>query len=69
MNYVGRRYLDLANDAPISGYTPWRRAPGYRFSRYELLVTGNNLSDARPPVTQSEFGDSSYYLLPGAACW
>ncbi len=65
VNYVGRRYLDLANAAPIGGYTTVAASAGYRFRRYELLVSGTNLSDQRPPVTESEFGDSSYYLLPG----
>jgi outer membrane receptor protein involved in Fe transport len=65
VSYVGRRYLDLANDAPVGGYTTVAASAGYRFRRCELQVTGTNLSNARPPVTQSEFGDSSYYLLPG----
>ncbi len=65
IDYVGRRYLDLANDAPAGGYATVQASAGCRFRRYELLVTGTNLSDQRPPVTQSEFGDSSYYLLPG----
>ena len=64
-SYVGRRYLDLANTAPIGSYTTVAASAGYRFRRYELLVTGTNLTDQRPPVTESEFGDSSYYLLPG----
>ena len=64
-NHVGRRYLDLANMAPTGGYTTLAASAGYRFGRYDILVSGTNLSDARPPVTQSEFGDSSYYLLPG----
>ena len=65
VSYVGRRYLDLANAAPIGGYTTVAASAGYRFRRFELLVAGTNLSDERPPVTESEFGDSSYYLLPG----
>jgi hypothetical protein len=28
-------------------------------------LSAANLFNRRPPVTQSEFGDSSYYLLPG----
>jgi outer membrane receptor protein involved in Fe transport len=37
---------------------------GYRWRRYSLSVNATNLSDQRPPVTASEFGDQSYYLLP-----
>ena len=64
-DYVGRRYLDLANAAPVGGYVTFDATAGYRFGRYDLLFSGTNLSDQRPPVTQSEFGDSSYYLLQG----
>ena len=63
--FVGRRYLDLANAAPTGGYTTVAASAGYRFGRYDVLVASTNLSDARPPVTQSEFGDASYYRLPG----
>lgn len=65
LNYVGRRYLDLANGAPIGGYETVAATFGYRFGRYDLRVVGDNLSDQRPPVTASEFGDQSYYLLNG----
>ena len=65
VSYIGRRYLDLANQAPVGGYTTIAASAGYRFGQYDLEVTGTNLSDQRPPVTESEFGDSSYYLLPG----
>jgi iron complex outermembrane recepter protein len=64
-NYVGRRFLDLANQAPVGAYATVAASTGYRFGRYDATVTGTNLSNARPPVTESEFGDSSYYLLPG----
>ena len=37
---------------------------GYRFGRYNISLNGYNLTNQRPPVTQSEFGDLSYYLLP-----
>ena len=65
MNTIGRRYLDLANAAPAGSYATFDATAGYRFERYDLLFSGTNLSDQRPPVTESEFGDSSYYLLQG----
>ena len=64
-SYVGSRYLDLANQAPIGGYETIAATAGFRFDRYDVQLSGTNLSDQRPPVTESEFGDSSYYLLPG----
>jgi len=37
---------------------------GWRLGQYTLAVQGQNLTDRRDPVTASEFGDQSYYLLP-----
>jgi iron complex outermembrane receptor protein len=64
LNYAGRRYLDEENAAPAPGYEILAATIGYRFGRYELSLRGFNLTDRRPPVSQSEFGASSYYLLP-----
>lgn len=63
-NYIGRRYLDEENKAPTASYVTLNAVLGYRYGRYDLSVAGTNLTDRQPPVTQSEFGDSSYYLLP-----
>ena len=63
--YVGRRYLDLANQAPTPAYLIVDATIGYRVGLYVASLTATNLFNRRPPVTQSEFGDSSYYLLPG----
>ena len=63
--YVGRRYLDLSNLAPTSGYTTLDTSIGYRQGRYSVALNAYNVSNKRPPVTQSEFGDSSYYRLHG----
>lgn len=63
-NYIGYRFLDLANTAPTSAYATLDAGIGYRFGRYKVSLNGYNLTNQRPPVTQSEFGDLSYYLLP-----
>ena len=65
LNYIGPRYLDIANTAPIRGYTTLAANLGYRWHGYQLLVSATNLTNQRPPVTASEFGDQSYYLLNG----
>ena len=65
VNYVGRRYLNIANTAAAAAYTTVRLDLGYRWQRYSVGVDAYNLSDRRPPVSASEFGDRSYYLLPG----
>jgi iron complex outermembrane recepter protein len=64
-NFVGRRFLDIANTASTPAYATFDASVGYRFGRYLLSLSGTNLSNQRPPVTASEFGDSSFYLLPG----
>ncbi|MGI8841978.1 MAG: TonB-dependent receptor [Caulobacteraceae bacterium] len=64
VNYVGDRFLDLANTAEARAYATLDGGIGYRFGRYSLAINAYNLTDQRPPVTESEFGDQSYYLLP-----
>ena len=66
-NYVGSRFLDEANSAPATSYATIDASLGYRWSRFGLAVHGYNLTDRRPPVSQSEFGSGSYYLLPARA--
>jgi len=68
-NYVGRRYLDEENTAPVSGYATLAGSVGYRFGRYLVQVEGSNLTNQRPPVTSSEFGSESFYLLPARTVW
>jgi len=62
--YVGRRFLDRLNTAPAGGYATVDARLAYRFARYSVALNGYNLTDRREPVTASEFGDQSYYLLP-----
>ena len=37
---------------------------GYVFSDWTLRLAGHNLTDERPPVSESELGESQYYRLP-----
>ncbi len=67
--YVGRRYLDEENTAPAGGYTTLDASLGYRVDRYRLTIEGSNLTNQRPPVTSSEFGSQSFYLLPARMLW
>jgi outer membrane receptor protein involved in Fe transport len=69
VNYVGRRYLDIANTAPVAGYATVDASVGYQFGRYAVTLSGTNLGDERPPVTASEFGDESFYRLVGRQVW
>ncbi|MBV9569880.1 MAG: TonB-dependent receptor [Alphaproteobacteria bacterium] len=69
VNFVGRRFLDEENEAPTSSYATLDITAGYRFGRYDMAFAGSNLTNERPPVTQSEFGSSSFYLLPARTYW
>ena len=69
VNYIDRRYLDQENTAQAPAYATLAATLGYRMGRYDLTLEGFNLTDERPPVSQSEFGDSSYYLLPARSAF
>jgi outer membrane receptor protein involved in Fe transport len=42
---------------------------GYRIGAYQVMVEGTNLTNQRPPVSASEFGSQSFYLLPARMTW
>ncbi|MBV8497479.1 MAG: hypothetical protein JO361_11910, partial [Gammaproteobacteria bacterium] len=42
---------------------------GYRLGRYQLSLEGVNVTDQRPPVSASEFGSESFYLLNARTLW
>ena len=62
-NYAGERYLNKRNTALAAPYTIWSAGIGYMLGRGELRIDGRNLTDERPPVAESELGDSQYYRL------
>ncbi|MGD8328536.1 MAG: TonB-dependent receptor [Acidobacteriota bacterium] len=62
--HVGDRYLDKRNRALADPYTTINIAAGYAFRDWLVRFEGRNLSDERPPISESEFGDAQYYLLP-----
>ena len=67
--YVGRRFLDEENTAPVGGYTTVDANVGYRIGRTQVTLEGTNLTDQRPPVSASEFGSQSFYLLTSRMTW
>jgi iron complex outermembrane recepter protein len=69
LTYVGRRYLDEENIAPVGGYTRLDATLGYCLGHYELALVGTNLTNQRPPVSASEFGSESFYLLNARTLW
>jgi outer membrane receptor protein involved in Fe transport len=69
MSYVGRRYLDEENVAPVGDYTKLDATLGYAFGHYLLSLEGTNVTNQRAPVSASEFGSESFYLLNARALW
>lgn len=63
--YVGSVMLNQRNTAPTGGYATYAASLGWRERAWELRIAGDNLSDQRRPVAESELGDAQYYLLPG----
>jgi iron complex outermembrane receptor protein len=65
MNYVGSVQLNQRNTAPSRGYATYAASIGWRGHRWSLQVVGENITDRREPVSESELGDGQYYILPG----
>ncbi len=61
--YVGDRFLNKRNTALAPSYTTYAAGVGYRFARWDLRVQGENLTDERDPVAESELGDAQYYRM------
>jgi len=68
-SYVGRRFLDEENTAAVGGYTTFAATFGYCFGRYTVSLQGTNLTNRRPPVSASEFGSQSFYMMPARTVW
>jgi iron complex outermembrane receptor protein len=69
MTYVGRRFLDEENTAPVGGYSKLDATLSYRLGHYQIALEGTNLTNQRPPVSASEFGSESFYLLNARTLW
>jgi len=69
VTYVGRRFLDEENIAPVGGYTRIDATLGYRTGHFQVTLEGTNLTNQRPPVSASEFGSESFYLLNARTLW
>jgi iron complex outermembrane receptor protein len=61
---TGDRYLNKRNTALASAFTTLDVGLGYRLRRWEMRIDARNLTDRRDPVSESELGESQYYLLP-----
>jgi outer membrane receptor protein involved in Fe transport len=63
-SWIGSRFLDRRNTASAPAYVTWDAGVGYRRGAFEIRLDGRNLNDQRPPISESELGDSQYYLQP-----
>jgi iron complex outermembrane receptor protein len=64
VEWVGDRYLNRRNTVLAPSYTTYAAGVGYRFARWEARLDGDNLTDERPPVSESELGEAQFYRLP-----
>lgn len=69
VRYTGARYLNKRNTALAPGFTSWSAGIGWREKTWEVRLDGENLSDQRDPVAESELADASYYRLEGRRVW
>lgn len=60
-NYVGERYLNKRNTALAPAFDTYSAGIGWRLDAWRFSVVGENLTDERDPVAESELGDAQYY--------
>jgi outer membrane receptor protein involved in Fe transport len=63
--YISARWLNKSNTARAESYTSVDASIGYSAHRWTLALHGENLTDRRDPVAESELGDAQFYTLPG----
>ncbi|MCB1627751.1 MAG: TonB-dependent receptor [Xanthomonadales bacterium] len=63
-HYVGERYLNKRNSAAAGDYDTFDASVSWHAQQWDLALVGSNLTDKRPPISESELGDSQYYRLP-----
>jgi outer membrane receptor protein involved in Fe transport len=64
LNYAGERYLNKRNTARADAYATLALGIGYRIDRHNVRLDVQNVTNRRPPVSESGLGDAQYYLLP-----
>ncbi len=60
-NYVGDRYLTKRNTALAPAFDTYSAGLGWRLDAWRFALLGENLTDERDPVAESELGDAQYY--------
>ncbi|MGE5347466.1 MAG: TonB-dependent receptor [Acidithiobacillales bacterium] len=62
LRHQNERPLNRRNTYATPGFFEVDAGLSWDFPRFRVGVTGRNLTDSRPPVTESEIGDSQYYI-------
>jgi outer membrane receptor protein involved in Fe transport len=66
LRYVGSRFLNKGNTVTAGAYATLDARAGWKFERgWGVFVEGENLTNRRDPVTESELGDAQFYRLSG----
>jgi outer membrane receptor protein involved in Fe transport len=62
VRYEGKRFLNRRNTFETDSFTEWDAGVSYGFSGFHVQLTGRNLGDSRHFGTESEIGDSQFYV-------
>ena len=66
LRYVGSRFLNKRNTVTARAYATIDARVGWKFAGgWGAFVEGENLTNRRDAVTESELGDAQFYRLPG----
>ncbi len=64
LRYQGERPFNRRNTFFADAFTEWDAGASYERGAWRVAVTGRNLGDDRHVVTESEIGDSQFYVAP-----
>ena len=64
LRYQGERPLNRRNTFYTDAYTEYDAGISYRHQGWLASLTGRNLGDDRHPTSESELGDSQFYISP-----
>ncbi|MEO7815011.1 MAG: TonB-dependent receptor, partial [Sphingomicrobium sp.] len=66
LRYVGSRFLNKGNSVKADAYAAIDARIGWKFaSGWGAFLEGENLTNRRDAITESELGDAQFYRLPG----
>ena len=63
---VGSRFLNKSNTVTARAYATLDARIGWKFGNgWGAFIDGENLTNRRDAVTESELGDAQFYRMPG----